>query len=292
MSAEVIGCIAVSGRSWEFKSNEITHVTLNDLYKAVPFRSVELHIEANNQGRQSLLARAETRGLPGIGVPVLSPADLFLGQGHYLYKHVCSEFSRTARLIEFRRHVLARRNDGAFWDRVQLTAAENPRAYLELGVVTLLIAQVMGDFAPTKFTSWTIDRLPFSARLWVELYARRCVFASFPGSKLYLLLQRELEAAGLPARRSLRRSLLPLRLPPAITHAPATETLRARLRRQRMELRFILFRLRFHIMEGLRYTLESLRWRQRMNRFAGLLIVVALLISVFTHLLRFLQRTT
>lgn len=259
---------AVSGRSWEFKANEITRVTLEDLYKTVPFRSVELHMEASIQGRRSLLARAETRGLPGIGVPVLSPVDLFLGQGLHLYKHVCSEFSRTAHLIEFRRHVLARRDDSAFWDKLQLTAAENPRAYLELGVVTLLIAQVMGDFAPTAFTSWTVDRLPFSARLWVELYGRRCIFASFPGSKLYLLLQRGLEAAGVPERRSLRRSLLPLRLPPAIMHAPATETPRARLRRQCMELRFILFRLRFHITAGLRYKWESIRWRQRMNRFA------------------------
>ena len=258
---------AISGRSWEFKANEITRVTLDDLYKTVPFRSVKLHMEASIQGRQSLLARAETRGLPGIGVPVLSPVDLFLGQGLHLYKHVCSEFSRTAHLIEFRRHVLARRDDSAFWDKVQLTAAGNPRAYLGLGVVTLLISHVMGDFAPTAFTSWTIDRLPFSARLWVELYGRRCVFASYPGSKLYLLLQRELETAGVPARRSLGRSLLPLRLPPAIMHAPATETLRERLRRKRMELRFILFRLRFHAIEGLRYTWESLRWRQRMNRF-------------------------
>jgi len=260
---------AISGRSWQFKLNEIRNTSLDDLYKDVPHRSVELHLETGTSERSSLLARTEKRALGGICTPVLSPLDLFLGQGLHAYKHVCSEFSRTAHLLEFRRHVLARSGDDAFWSELRSLAEENPRAPLALGIVTLLITRVMGDFAPEALTSWTVDRLPLSARLWVEMYGRRSVFANFPGSKLYLLLQRELEALGVQAKRPLRRALLPLSLPPAIVHAEANESLSMRARRYRTQLYFISFRLRFHVVEGLRYLGESLRWRQHMKGLAS-----------------------
>lgn len=259
---------AISGRSWEFKMNERACISLKNLYKNSPSRSVELHIENCIPGRRSLLGCIEKCEFYGIQMPVLSPVDLFLGQGLHAYKHVNSEFSRAAHLLEFRRHVLARYNDDTFWHALELAARENPSAFLGLGVVTLLITNLMGEFAPQEFMSWTVHRLPRSARLWVKLYGRRIVFKNFPGSKLYLLLQRELESTGIPARRSLRQALLPSRLPPEVIHASADETLSERLRRYRVQLHFILFRLRFHIVEGLRYARESYRWRKHMNRYS------------------------
>ena len=112
---------AISGRSWEFKINETPGISVKDLYKDLPGRSVELHIEAKIQGRSSLLERLEMRDFHGIHMPVLSPVDLFLGQGMHVYKHVCGEFSRTAHLLEFYRHVLARRQDDVFWEELQST---------------------------------------------------------------------------------------------------------------------------------------------------------------------------
>jgi hypothetical protein len=256
----------VSGRSWEFKLNERPGLSLKDLYKAMPSHAVELHIDPSVPGRPSLLERVDTRELNGVVMPVLSPVDLFLGQGLHVYKHVCSEFSRAAHLLEFRRHVLARRNDNAFWSDLQSTANENPRASLGLGVVTLLLTRVMGDFAPEALTNWTVRRLPVSARLWVEVYGDRAVVGRFPGSKLYLLLQRELEAAGVPAKRSLRQALLPSRLPPPVIRAFPNEKLSVRLGRYRMQIHFVLSRLRFHILEGIRYRWESRRWRRLLTR--------------------------
>ena len=257
---------AISNRSWEFKINETPGIQLKDMYKNLPGRSVELHVEANVPEGSSTLQRTEKRDFYGIAMPVLSPVDLFLGQGLHAYKHVCSEFSRTAHLLEFRRHVLARYGDDNFWTALQSAAEGNARASRGLGVVTLLITHVMSDFAPAAFTNWTVFRLPPSVRLWVKLYGRRIVFESFPGSKLYLLLQRELESTGISAKRSLRQALLPSRLPPAITLPSAGETLSVRICRYRVQLHFILFRLRFHIMEGLHYMWESYRWQQNMNR--------------------------
>ncbi len=258
---------AISGRSWEFKRNETPGISMEDFYKDLPGRSVELHVEANIPGGPSLLERIVKRDFYGINMPVLSPVDLFSGQGLHVYKHVCSEFSRASHLLEFRRHVLIRRDSKIFWDELQSTGERNPRVSLGLGVIVLLITHVMGDFAPEAFTSWTVHRLPRSARLWVEMYGYRAVFGDFPGSKLYLLLQRELASAGVPAKRSLRQSLLPSRLPPAVVRASANEPLPVRIRRYRMQLHFTLLRLRFHIVEGLRYTSESYHWRQQMNRF-------------------------
>jgi hypothetical protein len=259
---------AISGRSWEFKINETPGISLNDLYKDLPGRAVELHVEIGTPGRALLLERVERREFRGMSMPVLSPVDLFLGQGLHAYKHVCSEFSRTAHLLEFRRHVLARRDDDAFWDDLRSVAGENPRSSLGLGVVTLLIARVMGNFAPEGLTRWTVDRLPPAATIWVKMYGRRAVFEKFPGSKLYLLLQRELESVGVPAKRSLRQVLFPSRLPPVLIRAPENEKVTVRVRRYRMQLRFIFSRLRFHIVEGIRYICESYRWRQHIDRSA------------------------
>ena len=257
---------AVSGKSWEFKLNERPGLSLKDIYKASASHAVELHLESSAAQRPSLLERVEKRELYGISMPVLSPVDLFLGQGLHAFKHVSSEFSRTAHLLEFRRHVLARCDDQTFWNQLQAVGEGNPRASLGLGVVTSLITRVMGDFAPTALTNWTAHRLPKSVELWVKTYGHRTVLGSFPGNKLYLLLQTELEAAGVPAKRSLRQALLPSRLPPPIIKAFPLETLSVRLARYHMQLNFILLRMRFHILEGIRYRWETHRWRYFMNR--------------------------
>jgi len=256
----------ISGRSWEFKSNEKPGLSIKDLYKAQPSHAVELHVEPSVLDRRSVLERVEWRNLHGSAMPVLSPVDLFLGQGLHAFKHICSEFSRVSHLLEFRRHVIARRDDHVFWNELRETAERNPKACLGLGVVTLLIAHVMGDFAPKEFTEWTAESVPLPARLWVETYGRRVVFGSYPGSKLYLLLQPELEGAGVPAKRSLRQILLPARLPPPVIRAFPNETLAVKLGRYRMQLHYILLRLRFHIVEGLRYAWESHCWERQLDR--------------------------
>ncbi|MGB7189518.1 MAG: nucleotidyltransferase family protein, partial [Acidobacteriaceae bacterium] len=256
---------AISGATWEFKTNGIPAKSLKDLYKT-RVRCVELHIEASVPGQSSLLARTEQRDFHGIRMPVLSPVDLFLGQALHLYKHVSSDFSRAAHFLEFRRHVLARRHDDAFWRELQITAAKTPSSVLRLGLVALLITRTMGAFAPEELTRWCVQRVPEGAQLWVDLYGPRVVFASFPGNKLYLLLQRELESAGVSAKRKRIQALLPLRLPPPITQASPGDSLLTSFFRWSAQLRFICLRLRFHVVEGLRYARESLLWRRRIAR--------------------------
>jgi len=257
---------AISGRTWEFKTNLEGPHSLKDLYKAMPQRSVELHLEAGSAGCSCRLGRTQERYFHGACMPVLSPVDLFLSQGLHLYKHVCGAHSRTAHLIEFRRHILVHHHDDAFWKSLRHLAERAQKMPIALGLVTLLISHIMGDFAPQAFTCWTVDRLPAAARMWVELYGRHTVFCNTPGTKLYLLLQKALDPAGTQAGRSLRQSLLPCRLPLAIVYATPGEPLSARILRYRRQLHFILFRLRFHTVEGLRYLYELARWRRHIDR--------------------------
>ncbi len=253
---------SISGRSWEFKRNERPGLSLKHLYKNLPSFAVELHIEPGVQGRMSALDRREWRELGGMQMPVLRPVDLLLGQGLHAFKHTCSEFARAAHFLEFRRHVLSRRDDEAFWKDLQSAAGNDSRAVTGLGVVTLLVTRVMGEFAPEALTSWTVDRLSRPMRLWVETYAHRIVLSSHPGSKLYLLLQNELELSGLRGKRPIRRALLPLRLPPSVVRAFPHEALSVKARRYAMQLELVLTRLCFHVVEGVRFAVESRRWRR------------------------------
>jgi hypothetical protein len=255
---------SISGRTWEFTTDYDSAHTMKDLYKATQPRSVELHIETGSSS-DSLLQHVEKVTFNGSCMPMLAPVDLFLGQVLHVYKHLSSDFSRTAHVIEFRRHVLARFIDDDFWKALRARAEGDPKATTALGFVTMLVTHVMGDFAPQALTGWTVESLPLPARLWIELYGAEALLASFPGSKLHLLLQKEMQAVGIPAKRSLRQTLLPNRWPPAIALGTPDEHFPARIRRYRRQMQFILFRLRFHTFEGIRYLCEAVRWRKYIN---------------------------
>ena len=137
---------------------------------------------------------------------------------------------------------------------------------LALGVATHLISHVTGEFAPEALTSWTVDCLPRPARLWVETYGHRAVLENYPGSKLYLLLQSALQEQYSPLDRPVWRFIVPLRLPPPSIRALPNETLSRRLSRYRMRIGFLLGRVRFCTVEGLRFMWESRRWQRLLAR--------------------------
>ena len=253
---------AVSGRSWEFKKNERPGVSLRDIYKHFNSYGVELHADQRGGNTNSVLDRAEWRDVNGIEMPVLNPVDLFLGHGMHTFKHVCGEYARTSQFLEFWRHVLRYRGDAQFWNELRGVAGGNRRACLGLGLVLYLTSRVMGDFLPEALGEWTVDRLPHRLSLWVRTYGHRVMLGDHPGTKLYLILQRELERCGVDGKRSRRSSLLPAQLPPPVIRPFENEDSGTRIRRYVMQLRTILERARFHLVEGLRYAVEMRRWRR------------------------------
>ena len=55
---------AISGRSWEFKINETPGISMKDLYKDLPGRSVELHVEASDPGLPFIAATHRKARIP------------------------------------------------------------------------------------------------------------------------------------------------------------------------------------------------------------------------------------
>lgn len=265
---------AISGRSWEFRTGPIHTATLENMYRVVPFRSVELHLETRAP-QDSLLARTEQFTYNGSSFRRLAPVDLMLGQGLHLYKHVCSEFFRASHVLEFHNHIAARAPETSFWRRLQIEAERDHVTLLKLGVATLLAAQLCGRAGPAEYLAWTVDRLPAESRLWVERYGIHSAFCDPPGSKSYLLLQAVMKNAGAYVPRSTLRALLPSNLP-RLTSAPPNETWPDRLRRYRLQLRFAGSRFRFHVVEGIRYLCESIGWSRERNSATAIRMIIEL----------------
>jgi hypothetical protein len=258
----------VSGRSREFKTPYAGTRTLNDLYKPLPQFTVEVHLEAQETG---LLARCEHHTLGKTSIPVLPAADLLLGQALHLSKHLTRDQMRTSHMLELYRHVLARGDDPTFWSRVRELCAGQPNKVSGLGLALDFVAQQMDPAClHSSLRAWTTDTLPLAARLWTRRYGASTATASFPGTKLHLLLQEAMVPLDARIRAVARSGLLPRRLPPPIAVPTADETMTQAIGRQARQARFILFRLRFHVGEGLRYLSERSRWRRLLSSVPAL----------------------
>ena len=255
---------AVSGATWEFKAGPSGTSSLKTLYQVRPERSVEVHL-IDSQEQADCLTRATCKEVQRGRIPCLSFADIFVQQGQHLFKHMCSEHTRASWVLEYWRHIGARRSDDAFWAEVQTIALESPGASMAIGAANLLAAIMFGPVAPPELSRWSTEQLPVAVCLWIQLYGRRLLLSDSPCSKLYLLLRKELNAQPLLENASHRRLLFPLHLPPRITRPMRDERLRTRLGRYRMEAHFICHRLRFHISEGLGLAFESMRWQRRLG---------------------------
>ena len=251
---------AISGRSREFKTPYAGMLTLADLYRPSRQRTVEIHLEEQTSG---LLKRCEHHALRQVSMPVLPAADLFLGQVLHLYKHLSRDHMRCSHLVELYRHLRARSQDQAFLAHVESLCTQQSTVAASVGLTLDFISQQMEpSCVPIAMRCWTIEYAPPSARLWVRRYGTRMTTASFPGNKLHLLLQEEMTRAGLPSGRSIGMCLVPRRLPPRIAISPAGGTFKQALCRELQQGRFILFRLWFHVREGLCYLRERQSWHR------------------------------
>jgi hypothetical protein len=260
---------AVDGRHWEFKRNERPGIGLKELYRDTNSWRVELHSEPAGSENSGVLERVEWREIGGFMTPTLSPMDMFSGQGLHACKHVRTQFCRASYLVEFRRHVLFRFGDERFWTAVERRLSGNPQACLKLGIVIALAEKVTGEFASPALKRWTVSTLSPSIRLWIEMYGSRSVCQDFPGSKLFLLLEKALEERGLTAKSSVPRSLIPFCVPPLLFRGVPREGVKMWLKRYRVQCGLLLGRLRFHFVEGFRFVWEFRRWRRELSRVAG-----------------------
>jgi hypothetical protein len=257
---------ALGERCWEFKKGETPYVSAKDLYKDLAYRGVELHLGSSAMGAASQLDSVTGQVLGDITMPLLAPIDLFIAHAMDVFKDVCGSFTRASHLLEFYRHVLTRFDDDSFWAELRRRVAGDRKTRFGIAVVNHLAETLMGTFAPDVLTIWTVQELSPAIRLWVKRYGRDSVFAEPPGTKLYLLLRRELEREGILPQQKIMTSLLPAQLPQVVVRGFHGEHLSTRIARYNAQIRFVLSRLRFHCVEGLRFAFESYRWERQLER--------------------------
>jgi len=248
----------VSGHTWDFRTGTSEVASLKDLYKVKPQRTAELHLVPAD----GVLARTYPRMISGTPFFVFSPVDLYLAQAKHLFKHLSGAHTRVAWLLEARRHMLARHADKLFWSDVAESIADDRRAAMALGVVTILMEEIFGDQPPEYLARLTAETVTQPVRVWLQRYGRRTLLADIPGTKLYLLLLAVLPTQFGASRSDRSMHLAPLHRPPMITRGYVGESFFSRIRRYWIQLRFILFRLRFHCIAGADYFIESYRFHR------------------------------
>jgi hypothetical protein len=255
---------ADSGATMEFRAGEVGAPDMAKLYKVHSHRSLELHILSRHDSEQDLLTRATVRPVGRFSFASLSGPDILVQQARHLLKHLCGEHTRMSWVLEFARHVACRRDDSEFWAHVRSYAAEGD-GNLAMAVSLWLAADIFGGVPEELCQEWFGEYLPKRVRLWLELYSRELLLSDSIGSKLYAILRRELPITH-AGSRSLRKILLPTCLPARITRTASGETLLSALHRYGLEVMHFWSRLRFHVVEGLRFAVESTRWRRAVAR--------------------------
>lgn len=257
---------AATQTTWEFKGGNDVRRKRSDNYTMGTYRSVELHFASygyeHRAARDPRLLRLSSWTWRAKVLPALSPVDQLIGQALHLFSHFRNESTRPSWLLEFRNHVVARCDDSPFWRELIKVASTDRHAPIALGLSILISSNVFGRFAPPAFEAWALGSLPPPIRLWAETYGVEAMLADFPGTKLYLLLESQLEALeGRPAT-AIRTRLFPVRWMEQRFIPVRTETTTERLRRYALIGKFALFRLRFHAVEAFRISLALPRWHR------------------------------
>lgn len=251
----------------EFKSREGQLPSVRNLYKAKPQKSIDIHFSASSGRRDTFpqnnqFVRQRSQVWNGLEFPVLSDCDKFLGLALHLFKHLKSEWTRASWILEYANFINFHRDDEALWLEVQKHISNNSETKVAVGSATLLADRSFGISHLPDTLTWAVLGLPQSVRLWIERYGTSVLFALFPGTKLYLLLQAALSYDGDAHSIEKRKKLLPLHLPSRITVDIDEKGVTSRLKKMRIEINYFFFRSRFHITQGIYYMIEASRWKK------------------------------
>jgi len=256
---------ARSGITMEFRAGSIGLPDLRKIYSTDAQRALDLHVLPEQSSHLGLLARKSYRYFDGIQIATLSPADILMQQAMHLLKHLCSDHSRLSWVLEFSRHVESRRFDRSFWNKVESLAAEEMNGALALSVASWLTSEFFNKEALQLPMQSRAETMPPRVLRWLSLYTRSLLLSDSTGNKLYLLLLNEVPRKAEPLKKT-HLILFPHCLPARLTRPHPGERLAERLKRYVIEADYFIRRMRFHVVEGIRYWIEASRWRRETVR--------------------------
>ncbi len=256
---------ARSGNTLEFRAGVMPLPDMANLYAVHSLRALELHLLPEGTGDSDLLTRKVSRNFIGFRIDALSPVDILVQQALHLLKHLCSEHTRLSWILEFWRHVNARRREEEFWHLVASNAAVTPNGDLAMAVAFWAAGEFFSAAIEDLPKQWRAEALPVRVKLWLERYARRLLLSDTVGNKLYAFLRREVPHVP-NAMRTTWDILLPRVLPAPVLEPRRGESLTDRWNRYMAEVFFFSRRFAFHLREGARFAVESSRWNRAVVR--------------------------
>ena len=213
------------------------------------------------------LHRAVAYDWNGLTFPALDGEDAFLVQVLHVCHHLFTFWIRMSCLFEIGYFLHGRAYDREFWNRIEQRVADSRILREFVVIVTELVSRLFVSPVPPLIHAWAAKIRPAS-RVWIEHYARRCVFSElpayqfslFPTAKFVLFLHQQFREQTPVYKSMIRKRLLPssrlARTVSSIARKPSLAW-NADWRKHQLLVR----RSIFHLLAGVRYVWEVPRWR-------------------------------
>ena len=219
---------AVSGSTWEFKAGQSGTSSLKNLYQVRSERSVEVHLIADSDTVSN--SDRLTRATAGLRARSSNPCALSCRTLSSCRDNTCSSTCavstrRASWVLEYWRHVCARRSDAAFWHEVESIAKREPGArHRDRRRNSADLACLLGRSRRSHFHDGRWTQLPPAICLWIQLYGRRVLLSDTPVQQaLSPAAGGDLNPKSSAEHTARRRLIFPIHKPPRITWATERE---------------------------------------------------------------------
>jgi hypothetical protein len=247
-----------------------------DSHYAPEPHAVELHLDIWDSDEERLpmvkrlifVERSVIHEWNGLEFPVLADEDAFPVQVLHTFRHLFTYWIRMSCFLEIAYFINARASDTTLWNRIEQRVGDSVVLREFVVIITEIVASLFAVPVPALARAWGQEIRP-EIRVWIESYARDCVFCDlpiydfslFPRSKLVLFLLQQYEGFCTEKHTVRSQLILPSRLgriAASVRNDPSLLLNTDWWKRQHLMRRSI-----FHALAGLRYSCEIPRWRWR-----------------------------